>query len=157
MATDKKKRGQPTKYEARVHVPWAVSLAQRGCTTAEIADAFEVSERTVYRWMAAHAEFRQAVNDSKSRADEAVVATLYARAMGTTKRTTKRKREVLGNDGKKVLLTEVIEETPAPDTAACIFWLKNRQPKLWRDHPDEGGAAATDEAIKAAISKAGLR
>ena len=24
-------------------------------------------------------------------------------------------------------------EVVAPDTTACIFWLKNRQPKEWRD------------------------
>lgn len=140
-----------------MHVSWGASLARRGCTTAEIAASFGVSERTVYRWMCAHDEFRQAVNESKSRADEEVADTLYARAMGTARRTTKRKREVLDSNGRKVTLTEVTEETPAPDVTACIFWLKNRQPKLWRDHPDDGGQAATDEAIKAAISKAGLR
>ena len=24
----------------------------------------------------------------------------------------------------------------APDTTAAIFWLKNRQPELWRDKPE---------------------
>lgn len=116
-----------------------------------------MSERTVYRWMSAHEEFRQAVNESKSRADEEVAENLFNRATGRVKRTTKRKREVLDSNGRKVTLTEVTEETPAPDTTAMIFWLKNRQPKLWRDHPDDGGQAATGEAIKAAIAKAGLR
>ena len=27
------------------------------------------------------------------------------------------------------------EKTP-PDTTACIFWLKNRQPDKWRDKQD---------------------
>lgn len=36
--------------------------------------------------------------------------------------------------GQLVETKEVIEEIP-PDTSACIFWLKNRMPERWRDHP----------------------
>ncbi len=28
------------------------------------------------------------------------------------------------------------EEVHAPDTTACIFWLKNRKPAEWRDKQD---------------------
>ena len=49
MTTDGKHRGQPTRYNAEMHVPWAVSLARRGCSSAEIAEAFGISERTIYR------------------------------------------------------------------------------------------------------------
>lgn len=132
-----KGRGQPTKYRPEAHVPWGVSLARRGCTVAEIAEAFGVSERTVYRWSKAHPEFCQALNESRSEADEAVVESLYAKACGNSRRVTKKKREVLDSSGRKVKLTEVIEETLPPDTTAMIYWLKNRQPELWRDRPPE--------------------
>jgi hypothetical protein len=39
-----------------------------------------------------------------------------------------------------------IEHHP-PDTAACIFWLKNRHSKLWRERPYESGVAE-DDAMK---------
>ena len=29
-------------------------------------------------------------------------------------------------------MVDYVEHYP-PDTTACIFWLKNRQPALWRD------------------------
>lgn len=135
-------KGQPTKYRPESHAPWAASLARRGCTVAEIAEAFGVAERTVYRWAKAHPEFCQALNESRSKADEAVVDSLYAKACGTTRRVTKKKREVLDSNGRKVTLTEVVEEVMPPDTTAMIYWLKNRQPELWRDKP----AGGTDEA-----------
>lgn len=135
MKTDGKHRGQPTRYSAEVHVPWGASLSRRGCPSAEIAEAFGISERTLYRWQNAHPEFCQALKESKSQADEAVVASLYAKACGKAKRVTKRTREVLDPDKGKVTLKEVVEETLPPDTTAMIFWLKNRQPELWRDKP----------------------
>ena len=43
----------------------------------------------------------------------------------------------------KVTLVEKVEETLAPDTTAMIYWLKNRQPELWRDRPRHDDADTT--------------
>lgn len=144
MADERKHRGQPTRYDPKAHVPWGASLARRGCSDEEIAGAFGVSVRTVYNWKKAHPEFLQALNECKRKADEAVVESLYAKACGKVKRVTKKKRDVLDSDGRKVTLTEVIEETLPPDTTAMIYWLKNRQPELWRDRPKQDD---TDTAV----------
>ena len=144
MADERKHRGQPTRYDAKAHVPWGASLARRGCSDEEIAEAFGVSVRTVYNWKKAHPEFLQVLNECKGKADEAVVESLYAKACGKVKRVTKKKRDVLDSDGRKVTLTEVIEETLPPDTTAMIYWLKNRQPELWRDRPKQDD---TDTAV----------
>lgn len=34
----------------------------------------------------------------------------------------------------EVVKTQTVRHYP-PDTAACIFWLKNRQPEKWQDKP----------------------
>jgi hypothetical protein len=39
------------------------------------------------------------------------------------------------NRDSKVIRVEIVEHYP-PDTTACIFWLKNRQPGRWRDRVD---------------------
>lgn len=158
MAEKKAKgRGAPTSYDPKTHPAWAASLARLGATNAEIAGAMGIGQSTLYSWQSAHPEFMESLKAAKAVADARVEDSLYARATGTSKRTTKRKREVLDSAGRKVTLSEVVEETPAPDVTACIFWLKNRQPELWRDHPEANAKAATDDAIKAAIAKAGLR
>lgn len=145
MANDKRHSGgRPTKYDAAVHVPWGRSLAKRGCTDDEIAESFGIGVRTLYAWKGAHPEFQQALKETKSKTDEGVAESLYARACGLTKRTTKKVREVIDADGNKVKLTELIEETLPPDTTAMIYWLKNRQPELWRDRPKQDD---TDTAV----------
>lgn len=40
----------PTKFNPDIHMDWAWSLAIRGATDQDIADAFHVSERTINRW-----------------------------------------------------------------------------------------------------------
>ena len=49
----------------------------------------------------------------------------------------------------KVTRVEVIHKHLAPDTLAQIFWLKNRQPEMWRDRREldmKGGINAADLA-----------
>ena len=56
---------------------------------------------------------------------------------------------MLDAQGNTVKLTEVTEETLPPDTTAMIYWLKNRQPALWRDRPAESGdESAAEEFLK---------
>ena len=147
MADERKHRGQPTRYDPKAHVPWGASLARRGCSDEEIAGAFGVSVRTVYNWKKAHPEFLQALNECKGKADEAVVESLYAKACGKVKRVTKKKRDVLDKMKPKFIegcSKRGHEETLPPDTTAMIYWLKNRQPELWRDRPKQDD---TDTAV----------
>lgn len=138
------KTGRKTKYDKTLHVPWARSLALSGKTSDEIAEELGVARSTLYGWMGAHPEFSDAIKNGKAKADAEVVLSLYARACGKAKRVTKKKRDVLDSDGRKVTLTEVIEETLPPNTTAMIYWLKNRQPELWRDRPKQDD---TDTAV----------
>lgn len=154
--TERKRRGQPTKYDASVHVPWGESLARRGCSNEEIAAAFKITERTLYNWLKAHPEFFQALNESKSKADEAVVNSLYAKATGQCVKKTVKKRQSLDPDGHKVSLVEETVDYLPPDTTAMIYWLKNRQPALWRDRPGVEQAKADDAERKRWIEALGL-
>ncbi len=129
------KTGRKTKYDERYHVPWAHSLAMMGKTSDEIAAELGVARSTLYGWMGAHPEFSDAIKHGKEVADARVVESLYSKATGTAVRITKRKRDVLDPNKEKVTLTEVSEEQLPPDTTAMIFWLKNRQPDMWRDKP----------------------
>jgi transposase-like protein len=133
--TENKKRGAPAKYDANVHVAWGASLAKLGATGAEIAEAFGISERTLYRWCNAHVEFCQALKKNKSIADSEIAESLYMKATGRATRKTQRKRITKDANGSKYEVIEKVEETLPPDTTALIFWLKNRQPQMWRDKP----------------------
>ena len=56
-----------------------------------------------------------------------VAKSLFKRAIGTS--ITEEKQEDGTNGSKTTTTTKDV----APDTAAAIFWLKNRQPDIWRD------------------------
>lgn len=162
MGTDRTHRsrkgigGQPTKYDEKVHVPWAESLARRGCTDDELAEAFGISVRTLYRWKNAHTKFCHALNECRSKADEAVVNSLYMKATGQCVKKTVKKRQSLDPDGHKVSLVEETVDYLPPDTTAMIYWLKNRQPALWRDRPSVEQAKADDAERKRWIEALGL-
>ncbi|SDY78220.1 hypothetical protein [Nitrosomonas sp. Nm33] len=60
-------------------------------------------------------------------ADAKVAEALYKMAIGYSHPETH-----IARQGGKVIKIEITKRY-LPNTKACIFWLKNRQPKLWRD------------------------
>lgn len=108
-------------------VEQARKLAQLGATHVEMAEFFGVSRSTINGWTATHKEFADAVKVGRAHADERVVRSLFGRAVGYSYDAQK----VFMYKGAPVV-ADYVEHMP-PDTAACIFWLKNRQPEKWRD------------------------
>lgn len=118
--------GRPTKFKEEF-VEQAFKLCLLGATTKELADFFEVSIDTICEWMHVHPEFSEALNGGRERADAQIAKSLYRKALGYSHPET-----VIHNHNGQIIKTEIIKHYP-PDTTACIFWLKNRQPKKWRD------------------------
>lgn len=118
--------GHPTHYKPD-YVEQGRKLALLGATDKQIADFFKVTEATLTNWKDAHPEFFASLKKAKAEYDDNTVElSLRKRANGfmrTVERTTK--------DG----VVACMEEVP-PDTTACIFWLKNRKPKEWRDRQE---------------------
>ncbi len=127
----------------------ARKLAQLGATEREIAEFFEVSEKTLNTWKHQHPKFLQTLKPGKRAADERVEKSLYRRATGYSFDSeelfsydhieTKVTQDEQGKDIEQVLVKEkralrvpIVKHVP-PDTTAAIFWLKNRRKDLWRD------------------------
>lgn len=119
-------RGRPTVYKT-AYVEQVKTLCTLGATDIEIADFFGVNEVTFYRWKAKYPDFCKAIKTAKQSADERVERSLYHRANGYTFSGEK----VFQYQGD-IIRAETREHVP-PDTAACIFWLKNRRPEQWRE------------------------
>lgn len=127
----KKKRGRKSPYNPELHPKKAGELALMGKTNPEIGAALGVTVETLNQWRKQYPEFSEAIKGNKDQADAPVVKSLYQRALGyeyTEKRVTE------NPDGSQVIQTTV--KQVAPDVTAQIFWLKNRQPKDWRDKHD---------------------
>jgi transcriptional regulator with XRE-family HTH domain len=118
----------------REHVELARRLTQMGSGISQIAEAFGVTETTVYEWMQRHPEFANAITATRHIADEKVAAALYSKAVGFKREAVK----AMQHNGN-VVLAKYEEQLP-PDTAAAFIWLKNRQPELWKDRHEITGA-----------------
>jgi hypothetical protein len=126
------KSGRPTSYR-KEFCKQAEKLCELGATDRELAEFFGVTERTVYRWQIEHEEFCQSLKAGKDSADERVERSLYRRAVGYSFDSVK----IMQDKGNE-LIVPFVEHVP-PDVTACIFWLKNRRSKDWRDKREVTG------------------
>ena len=75
------RRGRPTAYQPEF-AEQAQKLAKMGATLSEIAEFFDVDERTVRRWRQAHDDFDQALKLGTEVANRRIEASLYQQAIG---------------------------------------------------------------------------
>lgn len=123
-----KRLGRPTTFNSRIAATIA-NLSAEGRSDADIARTIGVNVATLTNWKSDFPDLVAALKSSKAVADALVEATLFERACGYSAPAVK-----VFYDAKLGQTVEhhYIEHYP-PDTTACIFWLKNRQPKKWRD------------------------
>lgn len=107
---------------------------EEGATDKDISKYIGISTTTFYEWIKKYPEIKKAVEEGKEPTDIKVENAMYKSALGyfveeeefsiqesdrgTTKKTKKTKRYI------------------PPNITAQIFWLKNRNPKEWRDRHD---------------------
>jgi transposase-like protein len=133
---------RPSKYKPEFDGQ-AVKLCKLGATDRELAEFFGVAESTLNLWKSDYPTFSESLKRGKGESDARVEQSLYRRALGYS------------HDAVKILMTkdgdvyreEYVEHYP-PDTVACIFWLKNRQPEHWRDKFDVDTGLSRERATQ---------
>jgi hypothetical protein len=135
------KTGRPSMYRSE-YVDLCFNYCLLGATDAELAVFFDVTETTVNNWKKDHPEFFESIKKGRAAADANVANRLYCRAMGYEHDDTDI-RVISG----EIVQTPIRKYYP-PDTAAGIFWLKNRQKAKWRDKIDHEHAGADGGPIK---------
>lgn len=147
---------RPSKYNKKYHLPWVKGLARQGLTVEEIAKELDVAKKTLYNWMDEDEELLHALNEGRALADSKVEDALFRRAIGGMVKETK-KVIISGEHGEQnTSRIEITEREVMPDSTACIFWLKNRNPKDWRDKRDMEITESDDAKIKDWIKNLGL-
>lgn len=118
--------GRPTSFKPE-YTDLAYKFTLLGATDVQMAEYFEVSEKTLNNWKQSHPEFLQSIKKGKDASDANVAKSLYHRAIGYT-----HPEEKIFCTNGEVTRVDTTKHYP-PDTAAAFIWLKNRQPLLWRD------------------------
>lgn len=137
---------RPTKFD-NTYCEQARKLCRLGATDKELSDFFQVSEATLNNWKNAHPEFLESLREGKALADAEVADKLFKRATGYEHKAVKITASPDGREHQ----TEYVERYP-PDTTACIFWLKNRRPDVWRDKVDHAMQNPDGSALNLTVS-----
>lgn len=136
-------KGRPPKYHDKVPEQ-ALKLCRLGATDKELADFFGVKEATINQWKLDHPAFSDSLKEGKYLADAEVASKLFKRATGYS-----HPEDKIFNDNGSAMVVPTMKHYP-PDTTACIFWLKNRQPAKWRDKVEgnDGERGNIEEAAR---------
>lgn len=137
--------------------------ARDGLIDEQIAHNMGIDERTLTRWKTEYPSILSALKEGKAPVDIEVENALLKSALGHTVkirkpiklRTKKQLRDKGTIEEERIEYAEEEVYIP-PQTAAQIFWLKNRRPDKWRDKPPEIAAGAddartADDALTAAL------
>lgn len=120
-----------SRYNPDYHDNWAWSLAVKGATNEEIADAFGINVRTFIRWKNQYESLARSVDEGKNIADSKVERSLYQRAIGYTVTETEKTVDMDKDGNVKPVRVKTIEKNIIPDVMAQMYWLNNRQRKHW--------------------------
>ena len=127
----------PNIYNEKYHDRWAWSLALKGATDADIAEAFGISVRTLHRWKKEHESFAEALGPGKDVADAQVKHSLYQRAVGYD-----------AKDIEQIIVTDPGHRQAAGGEDPCDYkayrprhygvYVLAQQPEQGRVHPASG-------------------
>lgn len=137
--------GRPTLYR-EAYDKQAYRLSLLGFTDIELAEFFNISESTLNEWKIEYQTFSESIKEGKVNADSEVVESLFKRAKGYTVQDVK----IFQFQGSEVVVpyTKIIE----PDVSAASLWLRNRQPRKWRDKIDITGGVDENGEDKPVMS-----
>jgi len=113
----------------------AEGYAREGMTDAQIAKQLNISITTLKCYQKKYPEFAEALQSGKLPVDTDVENSLLKKACGYTRREEYIENSTENRNGNTVEREKhriVIKDVP-PDTAAAIFWLRNRRPDKWND------------------------
>ena len=112
---------------------------REGLTDQDISDKIGINVSTLYQWENDHPEIREAIKKGKAPVDIKVENALLKRALGYDYEEIVTEIEIVPGrtdaNGKPIEKKHIRKTTKhiPPETAAGIFWLKNRRPDKWRD------------------------
>lgn len=135
--------------------------ARDGLTDEQIAHNIGISRETLRVWKNNYPVISGTLKKGKEIVDFEVENALLKRALGynaKVQKTFKMKEVYYDEDGRRCereyLKVGTDEVHIAADTAAQIFWLKNRRPDKWRDKPVEEPSSDQNTSLADAINAA---
>jgi len=119
---------RPSSYKAE-YAKIAEKMCILGATDLDLAEAFDVTVRSIHNWKIKHKAFFHSLSAAKDGYDYRIERSLAMRAIGYSHPDT----DIRVIDGK-IVVTNTTKHYP-PDTKAALAWLYNRKPDRWHPLP----------------------
>lgn len=142
--------GRPTAYKTE-YCELAHNYCLLGATAEELAEFFDVTRGTINNWIATIPEFATSLREGRDLADARVARKLFTRAMGYDRKV----ERTVWHRGEERTVSNTLHYPP--DTHACIFWLRNRRRRTWRESPASEAEGPPDIAAALTAAGEGLR
>ncbi|KAK9679491.1 HNH endonuclease [Popillia japonica] len=107
--------------------------AELGLTDEQIAGNIGISRSTLAQWKINFSDIADTLKANKEVADSVVENALYKNAIGYEYNEVTQERSP---ESGEMVVTKIVTKQATPNTSAQIFWLKNRQPDVWRDRKE---------------------
>lgn len=114
-------------------------LARLGLSDPEMADVIGVAEKIFRQWKYTRPEFAAALAQWKGAADDRVERRFYEKAIGYSYPS--EKIVVVNGEVQRVPITVHVP----PSDYACMYWLENRRPDIWKRARIDDNKRASDE------------
>lgn len=139
--------GRPTLYKGEETCELAYKLGLLGATESQMAEIMGIAQSTLSLWKEEHEEFSESIHRAKGIADSEVAKSMYQRACGYQHPETKA-QWVSDENGGRWEYAELVKQYP-PDYQSASLWLRNRQPKLWRDKQEHEHSVNASSVLQA--------
>ena len=129
-----------------------MGFARDGLTDEQIALKMGIGISTFYEWLNKFPDLSDAIKKGKAPVDIEVESALLKRALGYDYEEVITEVEEIpvgkGSDGQQIIhqkkhIRKIKKHMPG-ETAAQIFWLKNRRPGRWRDKVESAPEVANE-------------
>ncbi len=145
----KKKLGRKGKYEIWLepdNLEKVKDWRRNGATIEDLSKLMHVAQSSIKDWAARFPDFSAALKESEVYDDQAeqVLHTLGVTGWVTQDVTEELRLNPETGKEELVVVKRVTKQIP-PQTAALIFWLKNRRPDKWRERRDIIDQTADEE------------
>ncbi len=151
----KRKAGRPKEDLYKKYVEGKeeqiIEICTKGADNKSLGDFLGCGLTTICNLKKDYPKFKEIVKKGNDVADEAVVSSLFKRAMGYDAEETVTEVKVSQDGSAQTTYVKKIKKHVPPDTTAAIFWLKNRRREEWNDKQDIG--IESDEPIHISIIK----
>lgn len=103
--------------------------AEKGLIGKQLSHNMGINHSTLFDWQKRFPQLSEAIKNGRRVKDYEVENSMLQRATGYQYEEDVYER----NDDGELVITKRIVKSQAPDVAAQIFWLKNRQSDIWKD------------------------